>query len=261
MGLVGSKHWFDAPTIPPKSIKLAVNLDMIGRLRDGQLQVLGTRTGYGIRRLLSGSIDNSLWLDFPWELTANSDHWPFVEHQIPIVMLHSGLHADYHRPSDDVEKINRTGLESVTRYLLATVLEIADADTLPAYRPARRNESLAAQQRPRTQNSVTARNISLTSSPPRLGITWRTDEAEPASVYLTAVAANSPAAAASLAVDDRIYAVNAKPFADAAEFRSVVFGLLDAGVAEFTLLVETRGHIRTATIHSHPHTLAAKTAN
>ena len=80
---------------------------------------------------------------------------------------------------------------------------------------------------------------------PRLGISWRTDEAEPGSVYLTHVAANSPAAAAGLAVEDRIYAVNGQPFADANEFRNAVVGLLDADVAEFTLQVESRGHVRT----------------
>jgi hypothetical protein len=256
MGMLGSKYWFSSPTIPPSSVKLDVNIDMIGRLRDGKLQVLGTRTGYGMRRLLSGSVDNSLWLDFSWELTANSDHWPFVEHQIPIVMLHTGLHEDYHRPGDDAEKINRAGLESITRYLLSTVLEIADADALPAYRPARRYESLASQQR--QQNSLVSVRLPPATEPPRLGISWRTDEAEPATVYLSAVFTGSPAAAAGLALEDRIYAVNGKPFADAAEFRRVVVGLLDAGADELTLQVETRGHLRTVTIHLQRQTLAAE---
>jgi hypothetical protein len=258
LGMVGSKYWFSSPTIPVRSIKLDVNIDMIGRLRDGQLHVYGTRTGYGLRRLVSGSIDESLWLNFPKELTANSDHWPFVEHQIPIVMLHTGLHADYHRPGDDAEKINRAGLESVTRYLLSMVLEAADADVLPAYRAAHRNESLAAKGRQRRQTTFVSSTNPQAVQKPRLGISWRTDEAEPASVYLTAVVAGSPAAAAGLSVDDRIYAVNDQPFADAAEFRRIVIGLLDAGAAEFTLDVEARGQIRTVTIHWQPDTLAAK---
>lgn len=258
MGMLGSNYWFSSPTVPPSSIKLDVNIDMIGRLRDGQLHVLGTRTGYGLRRLASGSVDESLWLDFSGELTANSDHWPFVEHQIPIVMLHTGLHEDYHRPGDDAEKINRAGLESITRYLLSTVLEIADAESLPAYRPDRQSESLAASGRQRKQNSLVSVSVPRAAEPPRLGISWRTDAAEPASVYLSVVVGGSPAAAAGLAVEDRIYAVNGKPFADAAEFRQVVVGLLDAGTAEFTLLVETRGHVRTVSIHVHPHALAEK---
>ena len=236
MGMLGSKHWFEAPTIPPSSIKLDVNIDMIGRLRDGQLQVLGTRTGYGLRRFVCASVDPSLWLDFPWELTANSDHWPFVEHQIPIVMLHTGLHEDYHRPSDDVEKINRAGLETVTRYLLSTVLRSRrrrHVARLP-HRPVATNRSPLSRGR-KLRRSFAARSTVPATEPPRLGISWRTDEAEPASVCLTAVAANSPAAAAGLAVDDRIYAVNGKPFADAAEFRRRRRRTARRHVAEFTL--------------------------
>jgi len=261
MGMVGSNHWFDAPTIPPSAVRLAINLDMVGRLRDGRLEVHGTRTGYGLRRFLSHANDKSMWLDFSWELAANSDHWPFVEHQIPIVLLHTGLHEDYHRPNDDIDKINRAGLQSVTRYLLDTVVAAADADRLPAYRPARRVESLAAQQSREQHDASIAHGDWPGAQPPRLGISWRTDEAEPGSVYLTYVAARSPAAAAGLAVDDRIYAVNGQSFADANDFRDVLFGLLDAGMAQFTLLVETRGHVRTVHVHLRPQIIAAKSSS
>jgi hypothetical protein len=259
MGMLGSKDWFKSPTVSPAKIRLAFNIDMIGRLREGKLQVLGTRTGYNMRPLVAGSADQSLWLDFSWELTANSDHWPFLERQIPIVMLHTGLHDDYHLPGDDAEKINHVGLETVTRYLLATVTEAANADELPAYRPARRFESLATQRRNRQRYELVSQQQWPESEPPRVGITWRSDEAEPGSVFITRVAAESPAAVAKLALDDRIFAINGEPFADADEFRRTLLGLLDAGVAEFTLDVESRGHLRTVTIHWQPQTLAAKT--
>lgn len=258
MGMLGSKDWFKSPTVSPSRIRLAFNIDMIGRLRDGKLQVLGTRTGYNMRPLVSGSVDQSLWLDFSWELTANSDHWPFLERQIPIVMLHTGLHDDYHLPGDDAEKINHVGLEIVTRYLLATVVKAANANELPAYRPARRFESLAVQRRNRQRYELVSQQQWPESEPPRVGITWRTDEAEPGSVFITRVAAESPAAKSKLALDDRIFAINGKPFSDADEFRRTLLGLLDAGIAEFTLDVESRGHVRTATIHWQPQTLAAK---
>lgn len=258
MGMLGSKRWFESPTIPTTAIRLAINIDMIGRLRDGRLEVDGTRTGYGLRRFMSRAVDDALWLDFSWELNANSDHWPFLERQIPIVMLHTGLHEDYHRPGDDAEKINRAGLEAVSRYLLDAIVAAADADDLPAYRAARRFESLAAQKSRAARDAAISRADWSGAKPPRLGITWRTDEAEPGSVYLTQVAANSPAATAGLAVGDRIYAVNGQSFSDANDFRDVVFGLLDAGTAEFTLLAESRGHVRTKHVHLQPQSLAAK---
>jgi len=167
VGLVGSKRWFDAPTIPPNAVRMTINIDMVGRLRDGQLQVLGTRTGYGMRRLLSGELDDRLQLDFSWELTGNSDHWPFVEHQIPAVMLHTGLHDDYHRPSDDVEKINPAGMEVVTRYLLARLIAVANVEALPAYRATGRYETLAMQRRATERIQYVSRGGWPGAAPPR----------------------------------------------------------------------------------------------
>ncbi|MCI0333814.1 MAG: M20/M25/M40 family metallo-hydrolase, partial [Planctomycetes bacterium] len=133
-GLYGSRYWLAHPTLPIERVKLAITLDMVGRLRDGQLFVLGTRSGSGMRRLFSGAVDEPLWLDFSWELHANSDHWSFLERRIPSALVHTGLHKDYHRPSDDVDKINRDGMREIGRYLLTSLLKTANEDQLPTYR-------------------------------------------------------------------------------------------------------------------------------
>lgn len=258
MGMLGSSRWVKSGAIPASAIKLAVNIDMIGRMREGRLEIDGTRTGYGLRRFLSRNNDPAMYLDFSWELQANSDHWPFLERQIPIVMLHTGLHDDYHRPSDDANKINRAGLQSATRYLLDVVVAAADAEKLPAYRAARRYESLSAQKSRDRRDASVARGDWPGAKPPRLGISWRTDEAEPGSVYLTYVAAGSAAAKAGLAVGDRIHLVNGQTFADSDDFRDVVFGLLDANAAEFTLHVESRGHVHDVVVRLEPQPLAKK---
>jgi len=258
MGMLGSKRWAASEHVATRAIKLAVNIDMIGRMHAGRLEVDGTRTAYGMRRFLSRNNNPAMYLDFSWELQANSDHWPFLERQIPIVMLHTGLHDDYHRPSDDANKINRIGLEAATRYLLDIVIAAADADQLPVYRAARRYESLAAQKSRDRRDSAVSRGDWPGAKPPRLGISWRTDEAEPGSVYLTYVAAGSAAAKAGLAVGDRIYAVNGQSFTTSDDFRDVVFGLLDASAAEFTLQVESRGHVRDVVVGVAPQPLAKK---
>jgi hypothetical protein len=264
MGMLGSNAWFKRPTVPSDAIRLAFNIDMVGRLRDDRLEVLGTRTGYGLRRLLAGPADDSLWLDFSWDMQANSDHWPFVQHNIPVVMLHTGLHDDYHRPGDDSEKINAAGLEKVSRFLLASVVEAANSDWLPNFRSTGRYESLAMQKR----NAAATRRarqfpVPTDGSRPRLGIAWRTDDAEPASVYVTHVAAGSSAAAAGIRVDDRIYTINDQTFTDSKSFRDAITTLLDSGDVQFTLLVESRGRLRNVTIDWRPSTLAANegTAN
>ena len=94
-----------------------------------------------MRRLLSGppvisTLDpanghggsHPLWLNFTWEVVDNSDHWPFLQQRIPAVLLHTGLHRDYHRPSDDAEKVNRQGMRDVARYLTALSIKAANED-------------------------------------------------------------------------------------------------------------------------------------
>jgi S1-C subfamily serine protease len=149
-------------------------------------------------------------------------------------------------------------MREVGRYLVATIVKAADADSLPAYRSAGRDETVAKQQDVEKQPSpATAFSH---AAPPRLGIAWRTDDAEPGSVILTYVVPGSAAAAAGLAAGDCINAVNGKPFDNDAAFRTTINGLLDAGPGDFTFEVESRGHVRTVTVHWRPPSLAAKSS-
>ena len=101
---------FAQPTVPLKDVRLAVNVDMIGRMTGGRLEVAGTRTAAGLRQLLSSPrLPADMWLDFTWEYEENSDHWPFYEASVPSLLVHTGVHKDYHRPSDDIEKLNIAG--------------------------------------------------------------------------------------------------------------------------------------------------------
>jgi hypothetical protein len=256
-GLVGSRHWLANPTLPLERVKIALTIDMVGRLREGQLYVLGTRSGYGMRQLMSGSLPENdagrspLWLNFSWELDDNSDHWSFLERRVPVVLLHTGLHRDYHRPSDDVEKINRQGLRAVSQYLLGVVIKVADEDRLPAFRGRIMRESESQRrilERPLAPASL--ENWPPGQTPPRLGISWREDEAEPGSVFLTRVVAGTPAAAAGLAVHDRVCEINDQTFANAAAFHKLILASIDSGPAELTLLVERRGRLQTVTIET-----------
>jgi hypothetical protein len=246
MGMLGSRHWLEEPTVSHERLRLAINVDMVGRLREGKLQVLGTRTGYGLRQLFSGPVEEPMWLDFSWELMPNGDHWSFLEHKIPVAMLHTGVHPDYHRPTDDAERINPDGMREVGQYLLNALVEVANADELPKFRSAGMRETLA-QQRRRQQSlpSVSLDRWPSRLPPPRLGITWRTDEAEPGAVFVVQVVGGTPAAAAGLKVHDRIYALDGRPFADKDEFRTRIHDWLDSGTADLTMLVESRGHLRT----------------
>ncbi len=202
-GLLGSKHWKNNPTIPFSAVKLAMNIDMVGRLTAGRIEVGGTRNALGARRLLSSSqLGEQLWLDFNWEYKNNSDHWTFYEAGIPSLYLHTGLHDDYHRPSDDVEKLNVDGIRQVSSYLLQQLSQLADVDELPVFRSAASNDTPTAQRRLEQP---------LPTLAPRLDFTWKYVPSVPATVVVQRVPWNSQAQLAGLTVGDRIIAVNGQP--------------------------------------------------
>ncbi len=213
-GLLGSKYWIEHPTVPLANVAAVVNVDMIGRLRNNRVIVYGGRTSYGWRQLLSR--DNEpigLTLDFDWLMKADSDHHPFFSASVPVVMLHTGLHDDYHRPSDKADKINSDGLRSVSLLLFRTVYNLADEDVRPKFRPASRSESPATQ--PDLEQLVPA----LAG---RLGLTWDVEQAKNGVVQVAAVTGSGAAAKGGIKTGDRIVSYAGRPVADAEEFRQLV---------------------------------------
>lgn len=248
-GLVGSRYWVSHPTVPLERVKLNITIDMVGRLRDERLQVLGTRSGYGMRRLFVDAADEPLWLDFSWELSANSDHWPFLERGIPIALIHTGLHSDYHRPTDDIEKINRSGMQEVGRYLFTVLVQVANTERLPQFRSAvTRETEKMRQDMERPAATAVAATWPTNLERPRVGITWRADEAEPNSVFITRVIAGSPADVAGLQVGDRINEFNGQSFADSDALFASMSAQLDASKPQLAMLIERRGHLRTIVV-------------
>ena len=145
-GLLGSKYWIEHPTVPLANIAAVINVDMIGRLRNNRVIVYGARDSYGWRQLISRDNESTgLQLDFDWLMKADSDHQPFFAAGVPVLMYHTGLHDDYHRPSDKADKINSAGLKLVSQLLFRTAVDLADEDARPKFRTASRSESPATQ--------------------------------------------------------------------------------------------------------------------
>ncbi|MEM6799228.1 MAG: M20/M25/M40 family metallo-hydrolase [Planctomycetota bacterium] len=245
IGMIGSQHWARHPTVPLRQVKLAVNIDMIGRLREGRLELLGSRTGFGLRKLASVAVDPGLWVDFTWEMEPNSDHWTFVSRGVPTLMLHTGLHGDYHRPSDDVERLNIEGIRSVGRYLFDLTTAAADAPELPTYRARGRDESPKLQ----AQQERPLEPLPAGTPTPRVGISWREDRAEAGTVFLTRVAKGSPAESAGLQVHDRLLAIDGQPFRNTVDFEQRLQALLAENADEILLLTERRGRVEPRVIH------------
>ena len=114
-GRLGSKRWVAGPSSRSAAKTLAaVNLDTVGRLGAGKLQVLGTGTASEwIHAVRGASWVTGVETKAVPETLESSDHVGFVEAGIPAVQLFTGPHADYHRPSDTAEKVDVPGLAKV----------------------------------------------------------------------------------------------------------------------------------------------------
>jgi hypothetical protein len=212
-GLLGSRHWVSQPTVSLKNVAISINCDMVGRLRNKKVEIVGSRSSWGLRRMVCEQLgEDDLVLDFNWELKANSDHWPFFERGIPILMLHTGLHEDYHRPSDDPEKLNKPGMEQVSRLLFRLTYALADADEIGTFRAAAR-----------TETPETGRRLEhiLPLDPPRLGVTWP-ENSKSAGLPIGRIVSGSAAERAGLKVGDRLIELNGETLVDGAQLRALL---------------------------------------
>ena len=120
LGLFGSKHYVENPPEPNERSTYMINLDMVGRLNDSTKTI--TVGGYGTAiewgSLLSGhKFDPGFKMRFDSSGTGPSDHTSFYRKDIPVLFFFTGLHTDYHKPSDDYDKINYDGSMKIVRYI------------------------------------------------------------------------------------------------------------------------------------------------
>ena len=246
-GLLGSNHFLRVRPGPlaGRPLVFSLNLDMIGRLRDERVVVYGARTAPGLRGRLAATNSDpgngaGLQLAFDWDILEDSDHYPFIAARIPTLMLHTGLHDQYHRPSDDVELVNVAGIPLVSRLALAVITEMADTPQPPAFRGASRSESNATRRRLEEGRPPTG------PSQGRWGIVSRADSGEPSAPIVVDVARGSPAERAGLRARDRLQQIDGAPFADQA---AMVERLREAGAA-CRLLIERQGRLQELTLQA-----------
>ncbi len=127
MGLLGSEHFVERTPIALERISAMINFDMVGRLRDGKLQIFGTGTAQEVSDIL-----DSLAASSPLSLTKTadgygpSDQTSFYARGIPVLHLFTGVHSQYHRPDDDWELINAEGMAEVAGFALALIKALGD---------------------------------------------------------------------------------------------------------------------------------------
>ena len=117
-GLIGSEYFVKHPPIPLDKIIAMVNFDMVGRLRDGLLYMGGQGTAADLDGIVKAAqLGSGLTLKSVGRGGLGpSDHMSFAQHHIPVLFFFSGIHSDYHRPTDTYDKINYDGIEQVAAF-------------------------------------------------------------------------------------------------------------------------------------------------
>jgi hypothetical protein len=134
LGLLGSGEWVKEPTLSLDKAVAMLNMDMIGRIKDEKIYVGGVGTGSTFKSLLEQDQPKS---GFKIEYSAGgysaSDHTSFVSKKIPVLFFFSGLHSDYHKPSDTWYKINSDAAAKLLGLVSDVGIQIADAPERPAF--------------------------------------------------------------------------------------------------------------------------------
>jgi hypothetical protein len=125
LGLVGSTYFVAQPTVPADSIVAMLNLDMVGRLRDGVVELAGLATSPVWPRLVGASAPAPLKVVDAQGPLDRSDHAPFHRRGVPVLHFFTGLHPEYHTTRDDVDLLELDGMTTVGRFLVVLLWAVA----------------------------------------------------------------------------------------------------------------------------------------
>jgi peptidase M28-like protein/PDZ domain-containing protein len=232
LGLLGSVHYVKQPIYPLAGTLVMINLDMVGRLRNGRLIVYGTRSAKEFPALL----DSLNWYA-GFDLRAQgdgygpSDQSSFYAAKRPVLHLFTDLHEDYHRTTDDWQKVNLDGLKRVADFTLGLVTALANRPApltfldLPGPTPAHTTATTAASP---------GYGAYLGTVPDMTGT--------PGGVRLMGVRAGSPAEKAGLRGDDIITRIGTM---DTPDLQSMTDALRSHKPGETVEIVVRRGAVVT----------------
>ena len=134
LGLLGSAEWVKEPTRPLAKAVAMINMDMIGRIRDDKIYIGGVGTGSTLKSVLEqAQKDEPFKIEYSAGGYSSSDHTSFVARKIPVLFFFSGLHSDYHKPSDSWDKINAPSAARLLDMVESVTLQLANAQQPPAF--------------------------------------------------------------------------------------------------------------------------------
>ncbi len=200
LGLLGSQYFVDYPPVPLEKVRAMLNFDMVGRMQEDRLIVYGVATAQELNDIVVKANAAA-----PLRLTATgdgfgaSDHSSFYAKNLPVLHFFTNVHEDYHKATDDADKINALGIARVVALAERVTREIADRP-----QPLTFVRAVAAAPSMSTRENTSA----YLGSIPDMGAT------EVKGVRLTGVRAESPADKAGLKAGDVIVEFAGKPVND-----------------------------------------------
>ncbi len=124
IGILGSNFFTKNSPIPTEKYNYMINMDMVGRLdADSTLAVFGVGTSPLFKQVLNSS-NSSFKLTLKDSGIGPSDHTSFYTNDIPVLHFFTGQHKDYHKPSDDYEKINFPGMEKISSFIYDIISQL-----------------------------------------------------------------------------------------------------------------------------------------
>lgn len=134
LGLLGSNFFANNSPIDLQKVSLMVNMDMVGRLKNNILYAIGTGSATELDEIVTRLDEqDTLSITKSESPIGSSDQTSFYIKGIPSIMFFSGVHLDYHRPSDDWDKISYDGLEKVVNFISKVVNEVGNRDAKLTY--------------------------------------------------------------------------------------------------------------------------------
>lgn len=144
MGLLGSNYFVKHPTFDIKTANYMINMDMVGRLKpDSTLAIYGTGTSPRFKQVLHAA-NKGFKLVEDESGVGPSDHTSFYLSDIPVLHFFTGQHEDYHKPSDDADKLNYNGMELIADYIFDVITRLNKSGKLAFSKTKDANQEAAS---------------------------------------------------------------------------------------------------------------------
>jgi hypothetical protein len=222
LGLLGSQYFVEHLPVPLERVRAMLNFDMVGRMRDVRVIVYGVETAQELKDIVTRA--NAV---APLQLTAvgdgfgASDHSSFYAKNLPVLHFFTNVHDDYHKASDDADKVNGAGIARVVSLAERIARDIADRP-----QPLTFVRAVAAAPTMSTRENTSA----YLGSIPDMGAT------EVSGVRLTGVRAESPADKAGLKAGDIIVEFAGKPVKDLYGYTDALYAQKPGDVVDVVVL-------------------------